>query len=118
VWDWAGQSGGSTRGWQLDADAGLLVGRFAGTAGGAIHLRCDYRAGFETIPGDIQQACARLAALIWEDEERNSTVQQQVVGSYTEKLFPVAARLVTQRSVLELIAPYIDHSKSLGRVWP
>ena len=104
-------------GWQLDADSGLLVGRFA-AGPGALSLRCDYRAGFETIPADIQQACARLASLILEDEQRNSTVQQQVVGPYTEKFFPAANRLMTNPAVLNLIAPYIDHARTLGRVWP
>ena len=80
-------------------------------------LRCDYRAGFETIPADIQQACARLAALIAEDGERNSTVMQQTVGPYTQKFYPAASQLVTNPAVLELIRPYIDHAKTLSRLW-
>jgi hypothetical protein len=117
VWDWAaGASIG--RGWQLDADAGLLVGRFADPVAGPVSLRCDYRAGFETIPEDIQQAATRLAALIQEDEQRDSTVMMQTVGPYTQKYFPLASKLLTNPAVMELIAPYIDHAKTLGRVWP
>jgi hypothetical protein len=117
VWDWA--SGGSVGcGWQLDADAGLLVGRFADPMAGPVSLRCDYRGGFETIPEDIQQAATRLAALIQEDEQRDSTVMMQTVGPYTQKYFPAAAKLLSNAAVMELIAPYIDHAKSLGRVWP
>jgi hypothetical protein len=121
VWDWAaGSSVGC--GWQLDADAGLLVGRFAEASNdlraGPVSLRCDYRAGFETIPEDIQQAATRLAALIQEDEQRDSTVAMQTVGPYTQKYFPAASNLLSNPAVMELISPYIDHAKVLGRVWP
>jgi hypothetical protein len=117
VWDWAaGSSLGC--GWQLDADAGLLVGRFADPIAGAVSLRCDYRAGFETIPEDIQQATTRLAALIQEDQQRDSTVMMQTVGPYTQKYFPLASKLLSNPAVMELIAPYIDHAKTIGRVYP
>jgi hypothetical protein len=117
VWDWAGGSSLGC-GWQLDADAGLLVGRFADPIAGPVSLRCDYRGGFETIPEDIQQAATRLAALIWEDTEHDSTLMLQTVGPFTEKYFPLAAKLLTNPAVMELIAPYIDHAKTVGRVWP
>ena len=117
VWDWAGGSN-VTSGWQLDPDAGLVVGRFGDSPGGAMLLRCDYRAGFETIPADIQQACARLAALIAEDGQRNSTVMQQTVGPYTQKFYPAASQLVSNPAVFELIRPYIDHAKTLNHLWP
>jgi hypothetical protein len=117
VWDWAGGAG-ICRGWQLDADAGLLVGRFADPAAGPVSLRCDYRAGFETIPEDIQQATTRLAALIQEDQQRDSTVMMQTVGPYTQKYFPLASKLLSNPAVMELIAPYIDHAKTIVRVWP
>lgn len=97
---------------------GLLVGRFADPAAGPVSLRCDYRGGFETIPEDIQQAATRLAALIWEDTEHDSTLMLQTVGPFTEKYFPLAAKLLTNPAVMELIAPYIDHAKTVGRVWP
>jgi hypothetical protein len=117
VWDWA--SGSSIGcGWQLDADAGLLIGRFTELMSGPVSLRCDYRAGFETIPEDIQQAATRLAALIQEDEQHDSTLMMQSVGPYTEKYFPLASKLITNPAVMELIAPYIDHAKTIGRVWP
>ena len=118
VWDWANSSATATTGWQLDPDAGLIVGRFADSLDGPMWLRCDYRAGFETIPADVQQACARLAALIAEDAQRNSTVLQQTVGPYTQKFYPAAARLISNPAVMELIAPYIDHAKTIGRLWP
>jgi len=117
VWDWAaGSSLGC--GYQLDADAGLLIGRFTELMSGPVSLRCDYRAGFETIPEDIQQAATRLAALIQEDEQRDSTVMMQTVGPYTQKYFPLASKLITNPAVMELIAPYIDHAKTIGRVYP
>ena len=84
---------------------------------GPVSLRCDYRAGFETIPEDIQQATTRLAALIQEDQQRDSTVMMQTVGPYTQKYFPLASKLLTNPAVMELIAPYIDHAKTIGRVW-
>jgi hypothetical protein len=117
AWNWAA---GTTvgRGWQLDADAGLLIGRFADPSAGPVSLRCDYRGGFETIPQDIQQATIRLAALIAEDEQRDSTVAMQTVGPYTQKYYPAASKLITNPAVMELIAPYIDHAKTIGRVWP
>jgi hypothetical protein len=117
VWDWAA---GSTvgRGWQLDADAGLLVGRFADAIAGPVSLRCDYRAGFETIPEDIQQACARLAGLMQEEQAHDSTLMSQTVGPFTEKYFPLATKLITNPAVMDLIGPYIDHAKTIGRVWP
>ena len=95
-----------------------MIGRFGDAPTGAMFLRCDYRAGFEVIPADIQQACARLAALIAEDGQRNSTVMQQTVGPYTQKFYPAASQLVSNPAVLELIRPYIDHAKTLNHLWP
>ena len=117
VWDWTAGSS-LPRGYQLDADAGLLIGRFTEQMSRPVSLRCDYNAGFETIPEDIQQATVRLAALIQEDQQRDSTVMMQTVGPYTQKYFPLASRLLTNPAVMDLVAPYIDHAKTIGRVYP
>lgn len=76
-----------------DADSALLMidrsafehweygaGRFP-TGSKAICV--EYRAGYETIPDDLEQACIEVAAALYQGRKKDRTVSQESLGDYS-----------------------------------
>lgn len=90
--------------YEIDAGRGWLV-RGCGWPGGLHYWRILYTAGYETIPEDVQEACAQwVAALFWQSKRDSGLTQEQIPG--------VVSRVPVQgmpETVKALLAPYRTH---------
>lgn len=67
---------------QTNNDIGEVVS-MTGFGRGYKRFRAIYTAGFTTIPQPVQQACASLAASVYQNREINSNLQSESLGSYS-----------------------------------
>lgn len=65
-----------------NAALGEIVSSF-GFQRGYQNYRCIYRAGFDVIPYEIQQATAELAAAVYLNREVNPNLQSETLGNYS-----------------------------------
>lgn len=93
-------------GWYLDAPKGLVWS--AGWPRGPQQLRIDYRAGFATIPDEIQEATVLVMIGIYRAGTLNPVLESASLGdaSYTY----ARKNLIISAAVKELLAEYIDYS--------
>lgn len=70
-------------GWRLDADVGYLVGSWPQ---GRLNIRVDYRAGYDTIPQDVQEACVQYVQDLYQAGLINSNVKSASIGPFSYTL--------------------------------
>ena len=104
--------GATGAGWRLDEETGQVFGLFPQ---GTMNLRVDYSAGYASIPDPIQQACAMLAAAIYEQAQRETGMTSERIGPYAATYSETVRQLVKSPAIATLIAPYRDPSKIFGR---
>ena len=93
--------------YEVDAERGCLV-RAAGWQEGIHNYRVIYTAGFETVPEDVQEACAEwVAALFWQSKRDAGLTQEQVPGVVSRS--SVLANHGMPPHVKTLLAPYRKH---------
>jgi hypothetical protein len=90
--------------YQVDTARGVLF-RAGGWADGADNYRVAYTAGYETVPEDVQEACAEwVAALFYQTKRDPGFSQEQMPGVYA-RLSELSIRGMP-RQVRSLLAPY------------
>jgi hypothetical protein len=67
--------------YRIDAERGVLVRSFGWVRG--YSYRVSYRAGFATIPADVQQAVAELVVNTYQARAANSNFQSESLGGYS-----------------------------------
>jgi hypothetical protein len=93
--------------YDVDAEHGYLV-RAGGWAEGTNNYRVVYTAGYETVPEDVQEACAEwVAALFWQARRDPGLAQEQVPGAVSRT--PVLATHGMPPHVKVLLAPHRKH---------
>jgi hypothetical protein len=75
---------------------------------GSLNVRVQYTAGFNTIPEDLQDACALLAASLYSYPTSAGELTKETLGDYTYER-ELSERL--PKRVLAVIKQYKDHSK-------
>lgn len=103
---------GRASGWRLDEETGELFGRFPR---GRLNIRVDYSAGFVTVPQPIQEAAVQLVQDLYQASLVNNTLKKATLGASSVELKSETASSQMSGKVQALIAPYIDHSKMIGR---
>ncbi len=99
-------------GWRLDDETGELYGRFPR---GQLNIRIDYRAGFDTIPQAVQEACVQLVQDLYQAGLVNNTLKKATLGSSTVEMKDQTSAPTMSAKVQLLLAPYVDHSKRISR---
>jgi hypothetical protein len=87
--------------YEIDPTLGVLT-RILGWPGGASHYRIVYTSGYDSIPEDVQEACAQLVAQWYWQSKRDPGLLQEVAAG------DVVRRSIEgwPKSVRELLAPY------------
>ena len=99
--------------YEIDERRGILTMGHARSAeeqstwfGGVNYWRIVYTAGYETVPEDVQEACAQwTAALFWQTKRDPGLAQETLIGAVTRAPFTSVSA-----AVLELLRPYRKHS--------
>jgi hypothetical protein len=90
--------------YEMDEVRGILS-RNTSWLGGANFWRIIYTAGYETIPEDVQEACAQwTATLFWQTKRDPGLAQEAIVGA--ESRSPYSS---IPPAILELLRPYCKH---------
>lgn len=92
-------------GWRLDANIGYLSGRWPQ---GSLNIRIDYRAGFEEIPEDVQQACVQQVQDLYQAAGINSNVASAKLGPFAYTTLQKGIGL--SAGVKSLLATRIDYA--------
>lgn len=98
-----------------DSDSGMLyVDRSAfeywedgpgSLPSGAKSVLIEYRAGYEDVPADLEQACIEIAAAMYRDRKRDSGLQSESLGDYT---YTRAASAEMDSAMKRLLADFRD----------
>lgn len=92
-----------------DANAGVVDGNF-NFGGGYNRYRVSYTAGYDTIPADIAEACASLAAFLVENGTSGSNVKSKTEGQrkieYQDQGMTGAVSLFEQLGIDDILNPY------------
>lgn len=78
---------------------GRYLGGTTGTGGKA--LMVDYRAGYETIPYDIEMLVIRMVRFMFNEIFVNPTLQSETLGSYSYTLATKAAEVENARVIID-----------------
>lgn len=67
-----------------------------------------YRAGYDTVPEDVQEACVQLVKMMFESGQVSSILHRERLGDYSYQIKDAATALVYSMppSILGLLAPY------------
>lgn len=90
--------------YRLDRAVGVV--RFDGMqiGSGFRNYLVEYRAGYETIPDDIEQACNELVLRLYNEGKRDPNLQSESLGDYSYTLSSVEA--VSDSSIIDRLRPY------------
>ncbi len=100
-------SGEHTR---LDAEAGILYGRFPA---GESNLRVDYTAGYAAVPEPVQEAVVRFAQLAWQAANRNPNLYQERLGPYSAT-YTLDLPATMDVQVRAWLGPFVSHSNLIA----
>lgn len=70
--------------------------------------RIEYRAGYDTVPEDVQEACVQLVKMMFESGQVSSIMHRERLGDYSYQLKELAGSMVYSLppSVFALLSPY------------
>jgi uncharacterized protein YyaL (SSP411 family) len=94
--------------YEVIAERGVLLyggGAYAGWVRGWQNYRVIYSAGFEAVPGPVQEACAEWAAMLYWQSKRDPGARQLQIPGVTFQTFGFHAADVPP-AVKALLAPY------------
>ena len=100
-WDVCGER------WRLDAEAGIIYGRFPR---GESNVRIDYTAGYATVPAPVQEAVVRLAQIAWLSASRDPNLTSEKLGPYGATYATTVPGAITDAQVRGWLAPFVSHS--------
>jgi hypothetical protein len=93
--------------YDVDARHGWLI-RASGWRRGTRNYRIVYTAGHETVPEDVQEACAEWVAALFYQTRRDSGLSQEAVPAVVSRTSTLAIRGMPPQ-VRTLLAPYREH---------
>lgn len=103
-----GTSGLGYNGWRLDADSGIMTGRFTRSP---LSMRIDYTAGYTTIPYDIQEATAQLVLFLFQKAQQDLTVSSEHLGDWSSSY--VASQGIPPH-VTAMLSRHVAHDRVIS----
>ena len=100
---------GSGHGWRLDADAGMISGRFPP---GVLNIRCDYTAGYavssapDSLPPQLQEACVEHAKDLYNANQIDWTLASVKLGPFSKTLNTEMPAMSV--AVRKMLRPFLD----------